>query len=296
MHSYNDNINVFERFNINKNIIDFSALKEYHGSVQSEGLSIKYVIEGIERYDLNGQKYPIESGRYLLSNNIQEGSVEINSPKQVKGICVNIVPEILIEVIAAQCRPDTPCSDLQIGHYFTSSLFLDNQYDATQTHLGRTLSDMSHIMLHNRDWQKRGLNIELFYTLTEKVIADQIPVFKQLQTIPSLKFDTKKDLLRRISKGKECIDTFFLKPLTIEQISKEAAMSEYHFFRLFKTIYGISPHQYILKKRLEYGLHILKQDKTAVSIAAYECGFSDIHAFSKAFKKYFGYTPSALLK
>jgi AraC family transcriptional regulator len=296
MHSYNDNINVFERFNLDQNIVDFSALKEYYGSVQSEGFSVKYVIEGIERYDLNGQKYPIESGKYLLSNNIQEGHVEIKSPKQVKGICINITPEMIAEVVATMRRPDTPCSDVALGHYFTSSLFFDNQYDATQTHLGRALLEMSHTMLHNRDWQKGGLNIELFYILTEKIIADQIPIFKQLQSIPSLKSETKKDLLRRVSKGKEFIDTAFLKPLTIEQVSKEVTMSEYHFFRLFKSIYGISPHQYILKKRLEYGQNILKQDRIAVSVAAYDAGFADIHAFSKAFKKHFGYAPSALLK
>lgn len=296
MHSYNDNINVFERFNLNKNIIDFSALKEYYGSVQSEGLSIKYVIEGTERYNLNGQKYPIESGKYLLTNHIQEGSVEIKSHKQVKGICINIAPAMIAEVVSTMHRPDTPYSDIALGQYLTSSLFFENRYDAIQTHLGQALLEMSRVMLHNRDWQKEGLNIELFYTLAEKIIIDQIPVFKQLQTIPSLKFDTKKDLFRRISKGQEYINTFFLKPLTIEQVSKEAAMSEYHFFRLFKTIYGISPHQYILKKRLEHGLNILKQDKSAVSIAAYECGFADIHAFSKAFKKHFGYAPSTLLK
>jgi AraC-like DNA-binding protein len=296
MHSYNDNINVFERFNLDQNIIDFSALKEFHGSVQSKGFSIKYVVEGIEKYDLNGHKYPIESGKYLLTNDIQEGQVEIKSPKQVKGICINIVPEMIVEVVSAVCRPDTPYSDMALGQYFASSLFFENQYDAAQTHLGQALLEMGNTMLNNRNWQKEGLNIELFYTLSEKIIADQIPVFKQLQSIPSLKSETKKDLLRRVSKGKEFIDMAFLKPLTIEQVSKEVAMSEYHFFRLFKSIYGTSPHQYIVKKRLDYGQNILKQDRTAVSLAAYDSGFADIHAFSKAFKRYFGYAPSTLLK
>ena len=235
MHSFNDNKNIFQRFNLGNNIIDFSALKEFYGSVKSTDFSIKYVIDGIERYHLNGQEYPLETGKYLLSNNIQEGHVEIQSPQQVKGICINIAPELILEIISTTCRPDTPYSDVELGQYFSSSLFLENQYDATHTHLGQALLSIGNTILNTSNWHNQDLNIEFFYTLSEKIIADQVPVMKQLHAIPSIKFETKKDLLKRISKGKEFIDAAFLKSLTIEWVAREACMSEYHFFRLFKT-------------------------------------------------------------
>jgi AraC-like DNA-binding protein len=161
--------------------------------------------------------------------------------------------------------------------------------------LGRFLLELA-VHSWGRNLDEGNFNIEFFYACSEKIIADQIPIFKQLQSIPTVKATTKKELYRRISKGKEFIDAYFLSPLTVGTVAKAACMSEYHFFRIFKSVFNLSPNQYLIQKRLEYGLSILQQDKNSVSIAAIEAGFSDIHAFSKAFKMHFGYSPSAVMK
>jgi AraC family transcriptional regulator len=290
-----DNIIKLDVLEQDNNRAVFSTLKEFNQPVKSQGFAVKYVVDGIERYTLNGEEYSVGTGQYLLLNATIEGHVEIESRKAVKGICLNIVPELLSDVVATIHRPDAAFSDRELGQFFSSSHFLEKLYDAKQTHLGQLLRDMD-LSIQNNNLNTEDLTIEFFYTLSEKIIADQIPIFRQLQAIPSIKSTTKKDLYRRIAKGKEFIDASFSTPLTIESVAKEACMSEYHFFRLFKSIFGVSPHQYILKKRLEYGKNILRQDKYCVSDAAFEAGFSDIYTFSKAFKKHFGYAPSSLLK
>jgi AraC family transcriptional regulator len=291
----NDNLINGKVIEINKNFIDFSAHKEYYTTLKTRGFSIKHVVEGIEKYTLNGGKYHVSTGNYLLSNETSEGFAEVESATLVKGICITINPELLSEMVASHCSPNTAFPDKTFGDFFSSAHFLENQYAARDTQLGQLLLAIGNGMQKNQ-LSSADLNIELFYALSEKIIADHTPIFKQLHTIPSIKSSTKKDLFRRISKGKDCIDASFLEPLTIESIAKEACMSEYHFFRLFKSAFGVSPHQYILKKRLERGHAVLLQDKDSVSTAAFESGFSDIHAFSKAFKKHYGFAPSTLLK
>lgn len=292
---FNNEANTFDTVQLNKNLVVFSALKEFYHTVKSQGFAIRYVVDGTEHYRLNGCDYPVGAGQYLLSNAESEGFVAVESAKKVNGICLNITPELLADVAATMRRPDTPYADMDLGLFFSSNLFFENIYDIHQTHLGKCLFDIN-TSLQKEPLHQKELNIEFFYLMCEKIIADQAPVFKQLQTIPSIKAATKKDLLRRILKAKGFIDSGFIAPLTIETVAKEVCLSEYHFFRLFKSVLGLSPHQYILKKRLEYAQNILKFDKNAVSFAAYESGFADIHAFSKAFKKHFGYAPSALLK
>jgi AraC family transcriptional regulator len=288
-----DSNNTFDVIKVNKNLLVYSALKGFYQKEKSDCFVIRYVIEGTEHYHFNGHYYPVKKGQYLLSNATQEGDAEIDNTQKVLGICLGIEPDLIAEVVASVCSPDTPFTDNELGAFFKTSHFLENKYNTTETHLGQFLETINHYMQNNAFGQIE-VSPEFFYTISEKIVADQIPIFKQLQAIPSIKSDTKKDLFRRIAKGKDFIDASFLLPLTIELIAKEACMSEYHFFRLFKSIVGISPHQYILKKRLEFAKNILKQDKTAVSIAAYDSGFSDIHAFSKAFKKHFGYSPSTI--
>ena len=288
---FNEHSNVMEIIRQDENLVVFSSLKAFHHSIKSTGFSIKYVVDGSESYTLNGQKFEVNTGQYLLSNMTSEGQVEIESTKNVNGICMSISPEILTEVVVSLQRPDTAFSDAELGQYFSSNLFLEKQYQANQTHLGQVLMNLA-LSIQTNDFTKEDIDIAFFYQLSEQIIADQIPIFKQLQAISSIKSATKKDLFKRVHVGKEYIESYFFLPLTIEKIAKESCMSEYHFFRLFKSVFGISPNQYIIQKRLEHGQNILKQDRYSVSTAAEQSGFSDIFAFSKAFKKHFGYSPS----
>jgi AraC-like DNA-binding protein len=65
---------------------------------------------------------------------------------------------------------------------------------------------------------------------------------------------------------------------------------------LFKKVVGVSPHQYILSKRLELGKELLEKKQMPVSAAALESGFADVFSFSKAFRKHFGVSPTHFSK
>lgn len=290
-----ENVNHLLSNEQNGHKVVFSSLSDYYQPVQSQGFAIKYVINGIERYTLNGQKYPVETGKYLLSNSTHHGHVEIESRQHVKSICINLVPSLLAEIVASHLRPDTAYSDLALGQFFSSYHFLENQYEAKYTRVGQLLIGLeSSIQINgfgDTDW-----TLDFFYALSESLIADQLPVFRQLQAIPSIKSATKKDLLKRIFRGKELMDSCFALPLSIELIAQEACLSEYHFFRLFKSVFGTTPHQYLIQKRLERAHGLLQKERSSVSMAAIESGFTDIFTFSKAFKKQFGHAPSAISK
>lgn len=290
-----ENFNAIDSIKHNDNSIVLSSLREFYQSVRSQGFAIKYVIAGVERYTLNGSRYPIETGKYLLTNCANEGHVEIESRQHVKGICINIVPDMLAEVVASISRPDTAFTDVGLGRFFSSALFLEHCYHANQTKLGKMLLSLQRA-IQNNTYQPEDFGTAFFYAISEQIVADQIPIFKQLQVIPSIKSDTKKDLYKRVLRGKEFIDASFAKSMTIRLIAQEASMSEYHFFRLFKVIFGQTPNQYLIEKRLKYAQTLLQKDRTAVSTAAVEAGFADIYSFSKAFKNHFGYSPSSLLK
>src|SRR6218665_14231 len=135
IHLFNEHTNALDVIRIKQNSLVFSSLREYYQPVKSEGFAIKYVVEGIERYKLNNKSYPIETGKYLLTNDTYEGSVEIEANRNVKGICININPQMIAEVLASKKRPDTAYTDIELGQYFSSVHFLENQYADTQTHL-----------------------------------------------------------------------------------------------------------------------------------------------------------------
>jgi AraC family transcriptional regulator len=272
------------------NVFNLSSLKDFERSMTSHCFAIKFVRDGIERYTINNHSYTVNSGSYLLMNGYKEGRVIIDSEKDVKGMCLNISNELIADVISTIQAPDTPVSDPELSNFFHSQEFLENQYHAPHTELGRKLQDINNSII-NRNFTPDHVNQELFYHLAEALVNDQVQVFKQLQSIKTVRNETQRDLCRRVLRGKEFIDSNYSEMLTIENIAHTAGMSEYHFFRLFKQVMGITPYQYILSVRLRHAALLLKADYS-VSDVAVSTGFADIYSFSKAFKKHYKIPPT----
>jgi AraC family transcriptional regulator len=81
--------------------------------------------------------------------------------------------------------------------------------------------------------------------------------------------------------------------LNVKELSKIASFSEFHFQRVFKMITGEALSGYIKRKRLERAASTLVSNhKRPITDIAYSFGFSSVANFSKAFKAYFGISPS----
>lgn len=276
-------------------IVNFSMFNELNSPVNFKGFSIKYVFQGTENYKVNGNKFNVSKGEYLLGNNFSEGNVNIGSNNLVKGICIDINPSILSEVVASFIEPGAPLSDIALDKFFTTESFFENKYPFDKTKLGQLLFSLGEI-LDKDPFANHQFTKEFFFELSEKIVLDHQPILKQINSINSLKQITKKELYRRVLKGKDYIDANYLSKIEIHIVAKEANLSEYHFFRLFKSIFNISPHQYIISKRLEIAKQLLQNKALKLSDIAIITGFSDMHSLSKAFKKHFGLSPKNLIR
>lgn len=74
-------------------------------------------------------------------------------------------------------------------------------------------------------------------------------------------------------------------------IAKRVGMSPYHFARTFKHITGQSPHQYLLRLRLERASEMLRGSALPLAEIAYRVGFANQSHFTTAFRKHTGHTP-----
>lgn len=86
---------------------------------------------------------------------------------------------------------------------------------------------------------------------------------------------------------------------TIRNNSEIAQALNYHSYylnKIFKEQMGVSIHQYILKKRLEKSVYLLRNSSKSIAEIAKLCGFADQRHFSSVFSKKFGGTPSQTRK
>lgn len=79
-------------------------------------------------------------------------------------------------------------------------------------------------------------------------------------------------------------------PITIDDMARRAGLSPSRFTVLFKQHFRLTPHQYLLRLRLEHAQELLK-DGQAIKLVSEYCGFTDVHHFAKTFKSAIGVTP-----
>lgn len=89
----------------------------------------------------------------------------------------------------------------------------------------------------------------------------------------------------------ELIDSHLGTTLTIERLATEAALSPAHFARAFRESTGLTPHQYILTRRLERARALLERPGARLSEIAATTGFADQAHLTRLFKRVFGVTP-----
>ena len=79
--------------------------------------------------------------------------------------------------------------------------------------------------------------------------------------------------------------------LSNEELAAECGYSPSYFCRMLKTSLGQTPHQYVLKKRLEHACELLRTSNTPICAIAYDCGFSSQSHMTKIFGTLIGETP-----
>jgi AraC-like DNA-binding protein len=80
-------------------------------------------------------------------------------------------------------------------------------------------------------------------------------------------------------------------PLSIQDMARRANLSPSRFRELFKQEFGIPPHQFLLGLRIQHAQELLETTELAQDKIAVYCGFSDVHHFSKMFRKNVGQSP-----
>ncbi|MGX1787373.1 helix-turn-helix domain-containing protein [Bosea sp. NPDC055332] len=96
---------------------------------------------------------------------------------------------------------------------------------------------------------------------------------------------------RRITRALRHIEAHCEEPLSLDALARQAAMSPYHFLRIFRALVGMTPHQYVLRTRLHRAALLLRRTALPVAGIAFDCGFGDLSTFNRRFKRVMGASP-----
>ncbi|MGO1974653.1 MAG: helix-turn-helix transcriptional regulator [Propionibacteriaceae bacterium] len=97
-------------------------------------------------------------------------------------------------------------------------------------------------------------------------------------------------LLRRV---RDRIDREYAQPLNVEALARTVHMSAGHLSRQFKRAYGESPYSYLMTRRIERAMTLLRRGELSVTDVCFTVGFSSLGTFSTRFTELVGMSPSA---
>jgi AraC-like DNA-binding protein len=96
-------------------------------------------------------------------------------------------------------------------------------------------------------------------------------------------------LLRRV---RDRIDREYARPLDVEALAREAHMSAGHFSRQFRAAFGESPYSYLMTRRIERAMALLRRADLSVTEICFAIGCSSLGTFSTRFTELVGVPPS----
>jgi AraC-like DNA-binding protein len=87
------------------------------------------------------------------------------------------------------------------------------------------------------------------------------------------------------------IDAHSHRPIDLEDAAGQAGTSPFHFLRLFSSVLGVTPHQYLVRSRLRHAARLLADNERSVTDIAYDVGFGDLSNFVRTFHRAAGVSP-----
>ena len=88
------------------------------------------------------------------------------------------------------------------------------------------------------------------------------------------------------------MDRAYAQPLDVRAVATVAFLSEAHFSRSFRTVFGETPHRYLQRRRVERSMFLLRETERRVTDICLDVGFTSLGTFSRTFREIVGETPS----
>jgi transcriptional regulator GlxA family with amidase domain len=98
---------------------------------------------------------------------------------------------------------------------------------------------------------------------------------------------------RHLLRARDLADSSYAEPLEVADLARAAGLSQAHFSREFRRAFGVSPHAYLLTRRLERAATLLRTTDHAIADICWSVGLRSLGSFTSSFSRAFGLSPAA---
>jgi AraC-like DNA-binding protein len=249
-------------------------------------LSLKAVLRGRGVWETDEGRHTLDAGSWLVLNDGHAYSLTIERGQPVETFCVFFARGYVEATKASLVRParallDDPRAPLE-PHSFREvprphGLPVTSELLALREALGRSEEPMA--------------TEDRLLALSRALVATEVDLDRAAARLPALRQATRDELLRRLLRGRIFAEDALAEPLSLARIAREAALSPFHFHRLFRGAFGETPSAYVRRRRLERARDALLGTDRPVTEVCLDAGFASLGSFSTLFRARFGASP-----
>jgi AraC-like DNA-binding protein len=236
--------------------------------------SVKYVLGGEETYSVNGRSCRLRGGEFMLLEGGAEAIVRTSSSEGAVGMCIYLPTSEPVEQLDELATPMLagtslhPLSRLLKRH--ATALLKDMPAPAELERIVASITPAVDLFLRD------------FSATREK--------------LGHARAAARTEALQRLERGRSWIHANAHRPVTLNEIAREAAMSPFHLTRTFTEVFGMAPLSYHRRLRLGKAAAELEARRASPSELARILGYSCLSAFTRAFTAEFGVPPSRIMR
>lgn len=102
------------------------------------------------------------------------------------------------------------------------------------------------------------------------------------------------ELLRRLLRAKDRMDAASHENWPVQRLARASGVSEAHFARSFKQAFGVPPHRYLLTRRIERVMVLLRDTDLSITEIAFRCGWESLGTFGRTIRDVTGESPGVI--
>ena len=236
-----------------------------------ETLSIRAVWGGTQYCHLSGRTVAVDDDSFLILNQGRIYSTSIRANHAVESLTLCFQPSLVSMV----CSDVDDSLDQALARGGSVAEHSPEFIENLQAHENTVSPILRFIRAHL--W--RGVVDEAWYEeqmvfLLERMRCRQRKVLQQIDQLALIRPATRREVHRRVSLATDFLLTHYVEGVDLGTLASMAYLSKFHFLRLFRLIHGVTPREFLQRKRLDAALRLLSTTQLTIKEVTASVGFA----------------------
>jgi AraC family transcriptional regulator len=258
----------------------------YHCPEHSSALGLLMSGKGSCDYFVNGARNRVLGNQLFLVNRRSRLAIHIDKKESAPALLFfnSRLPELVQHSLS---NTDETLLENSTAHYYDFA-YLERIHENLS--LSQTLHTL--VLLGSSCSSFASLKADIMIrNLFEQLLRENQQALQLSKNISAIRISTRLEIFKRVSFAREWIEANCCSRISLEQIAAVANMNSQHFLRMFKQVYHITPHQYVIGCKLEKAKQLLQSTQLTVAEICNTIGFESVYSFSLLFRRRFGVPP-----